>query len=134
MQMENGAMDEQERLILKMLASLMETQQLTQRALGEKLAEITGAAWTQQKVWKVLNGRIDLTVDMLLKLCQAFGVSLVELLVRAQALREMPPEVREYLSHVQGGTRSPLIVILSPPEPATEPAHDPQSHPHVRTA
>jgi len=127
-------MEEQEHLILRMLAHLVESHHLTQRELGEKLAAITGAPWTQQKVWKVLNGRIDLTVDMLIKLCHAFNVSLVELLIRAQALREMPPEVRDYLARLQGSAESPLIVILAPSEPATaQPAGTPHT-PSVRTA
>jgi transcriptional regulator with XRE-family HTH domain len=103
-------MEEQERLILKMLSALMHERRLSQRALGEQLAAITGTPWSQQKVWKVLNGKIELTVDMLLKLCEAFDMGLVELLMKAQALKPMPAAVADYLK----GLPHYLVVIVKP--------------------
>ena len=112
---EDHKQQEEERLILKMLGVLMQYRHLSQRELGEQLAVITGKPWTQQKVWKVLNGKIDLTVDMLLHLCHAFHMPLVELIVKAQALRPMSAEVREYLAGF------PLFVVISSPDSPKDP-------------
>src|SRR4051812_13696918 len=107
--------DEQTHLILQMLQQLMTTQGLTQKALGETLAAVTGEPWPQQRVWKLLHDKLELTVEMLVHVCQALHISLVDLLVQAQALRPMPPEVRRYLETLSGGlVTKPIYIVLAP--------------------
>ena len=77
-------MDPHEQAVLDMLQTIMDERQLTQRELAQKLIAIThDESWIQQKVWKVLHGKVELTFDILVQWSFAFEIPLLTLLHRA---------------------------------------------------
>lgn len=61
------------------LREALDARHLSQRAIADRLAKFTGETWSQPRVGKVLNGRVELKVEDVALLAGLAGLSIVEL-------------------------------------------------------
>jgi transcriptional regulator with XRE-family HTH domain len=103
-------MDPNTQRILEKLHDRMTAQHVTQRELAQRLAALTGDhSWTQQKVWRILHGQADLTIETLAAWCRVLHVTLIGFIV--DALVPPPPDHYESAPAVRPALR------VRPPAP-----------------
>lgn len=105
------------------LRDALADRKLSQRAISDRLQKFTGETWSQPRVGKILNGRVELKIEDLALLAGLAGISLVEL-VREQG-REFVADLTPTELRIVNALRDhhglqdhvlTLIELLAPPQ------------------
>jgi transcriptional regulator with XRE-family HTH domain len=86
---------------------------ISQAALGKDLEVLTGEAWPQSRIWKLVHGRIPMRISVLDALGQILNLNLVELIAPKSASMVVTADERELLSNLRLHPElAPAVMVL----------------------
>jgi len=94
---------------------------MSQRSLGEELTRRTGQKWPQSRVWKLLQGKMPITIPMYEVVAESLGLTFRDLVANTteSRLRHLTPDELRLLELVRQrgqATLEALFQLLDTPQ------------------